>query len=259
MEYLKQQIKKINKNLFPIKKRIYILGNQKSGTTIISKLIEQATGLPTLHDFPPKYYEALSLLSGNKINFKQFYKLAKKEFIYNQIIKEPQLTFSFSELKKVHKKSKVVIIIRDPRDNIRSILNRVNLRGDLQNVDISKLDIIEAWKSILYSKNIGVTSSEYIDNLANRWNIIVKIYEQNKNDIILVRYEDFLKNKKGFIEQLCKYLEIKYKYDISKKTEIQYQSKGNRNVAWIDFFGKENLSRINNICKEGISNFNYEK
>ena len=45
--------------------------------------------------------------------------------------------------------------------------------------------------------------------------------------------------------------------DISDKVDRQYQRRGDRNVSWPDFFGPDNLARIERICGDRMQRFGY--
>ena len=47
------------------------------------------------------------------------------------------------------------------------------------------------------------------------------------------------------------------KKDISTFVDIQYQPKGDQKVSWIDFFGTNNLNRINKICGHRMQKLGY--
>ena len=66
--------------------------------------------------------------------------------------KEPGLTFLYPELCRLYPDAKFVFIARDPRDNIRSILNRLRIPGNLAGIDPAGYpDITPMWHAILYS------------------------------------------------------------------------------------------------------------
>ncbi len=84
-----------------------------------------------------------------------------------------------------------------------------------------------------------------------------KVYEENKEKMILVRYEDFNNGKLNTIENLANNLSIEKKNDISNKLDVQYQRKGKPNVDWEEFFGIDNLQRIEVICADYMNYFEY--
>ena len=54
----------------------------------------------------------------------------------------------------------------------------------------------------------------YIEAIAFRWNHAVNIYKKHKNRIVLVKYEDFILDKKKYIEDLSLSLDLAVKSDI---------------------------------------------
>lgn len=249
--------KTVSRRLFPSvnKEAIFVFGNQKSGTTVIAALLSDFGGLSSTLDIPTITIEEQELLHLRQLAFDDFLSKHKYEFS-SDLIKEPCLTFLYKDLRKTFPFSKTVFIIRDPRDNIRSILNRLNVRGDLDIVENFN-DLHIAWQRVVDNRWMGLKYTHYIDSLAARWNYAAGIYMDYSNEIILVRYEDFLVNKAKFIENLAQQLDIPQANDISQKVDVQYQPKGNHNISWIDFFGEENLTRIEKICVERMTLFDY--
>ena len=92
--------------------------------------------------------------------------------------------------------------------------------------------------------------------MANRWNYVVNSYLSNSDHIVLVKYEDFLKNKAEFIQKLIKEINLDYLQDIKYKTEIQYQKKGTSDVDLSKFFG-DNYEKIERICKINMNKIGY--
>ena len=92
--------------------------------------------------------------------------------------------------------------------------------------------------------------------MANRWNYVVNSYLSNSNNIVIVKYEEFLQNKADFIQRLIKDINLDYVQDIKYKTEIQYQKKGNSDVDLSKFFG-DNYKKIERICKTNMNKIGY--
>ena len=255
IEFLRQWKRKLRLT----RKPIFILGNQKSGTSIIVELVGDASKKSFVNDID-KIYEPIQYKLYTKVlPFKNFIESIAYQEFSAEIIKEPSLTLFYKELIKLYPKSKYVFIIRDPRDNIRSILDRVKLSGN-KNIsldDISASDLTIEWKKILDNRWLGYVGNDCIESLAYRWNLFAKIYNDNRENMILVRYEDFLADKAKYIDRLCSRLEIKYS-DISNKVDIQYQPKGNSSVNLEDFFGIENLNKIKNMCYDNAVIFDYK-
>jgi hypothetical protein len=209
-------------------KPLFILGNPKSGTTIIANLLSKATKQTLTSDIKSVIKYAPLKLDFNLLSFDEFIKQHKYEFS-KEIIKEPFLSFYTEELIKSFPDAKFIWIVRDPYQNIRSILNRLKIPGNLKEINFNHFTELEknpAWKLNLQSKMFGYISFNYIEAMAFRWNHAINIYQQHKDKIVLVKYEDFILDKKKYIEDLSLSLDLTVKSDISNYVNIQYQPKG---------------------------------
>jgi hypothetical protein len=241
---------------------IFVLGNQKSGTTIIAALMGKATNREVTLDLnyyndnhPADYYDVYARTT----SFRKFLEMNRIEFA-NPIIKEPNLTHFYTELKKFFPLGKFMMIVRDPRDNVRSILNRFKIPGNLEQLeDEHRQRLISSWPMVFDGSWCGLDGKNYIEMLAQRWVLFVQTYMANQNDMLLCRYEDFLQDKIGEIHQICQDMEITVTNDIRDQVDVQYQSKGDRKVDWLEFFGQANLDRINTICKPAMDLMGYQQ
>ena len=242
-------------------KPLFILGNQKSGTTVIANLLSQATSKSLTSDFQSAIsHKTLQLeLDFHLLKFSDFIQDYKYEFS-KDIIKEPFLSYYIDELINEFPKAKFVLIIRSPFQNIRSILNRLIVPGNLEKINFDTYhEIIKTpvWKLAMQSNMLGIYSSHYIEAMANRWNYIVNSYLKNSNRIHLVKYEDFLNDKGTFIYNLSNNLELKILENIEKDVNVQYQPKGNAEIDLKDFFGAVNYKMIERLCKENLKKLGY--
>ncbi|MFC4558007.1 sulfotransferase domain-containing protein [Virgibacillus kekensis] len=244
-------------NLSPI----FVLGNQKSGTSAIGALLAEIADKTVTIDLLGIYEPTQSKLHQGQISFKEFVERNKYDFS-REVIKEPSLTFLYDEIKSYFNSPKNVFIIRNPYDNIRSILNRVDIPGNVDNISADYKEkwnhANENWKKVIDSRWLGINGENYIEWMSYRWLRCIEIYEQNKDDFILIKYEDFKRDKVNSIKQLAKELNLPIVNDISDKVDIQYQPAGNRSVNKLDFFGERNIERINNICEEKMKEYDYK-
>lgn len=241
---------------------IIVMGSPKSGTTVIASLLGGATGKKVIID--PFYRIKNSVNLRQKLQEKEitFGNLIQKHKYYfaPEIIKDPYLIFLYEECLECFQEAKFIFISREPRDNIRSILNRLKLPGNLQILDDRDLDTLpdeSAWKLVLRGELPVVAGDNYIEKLAHRWNLATDIYMAHKDKIVLIRYEDFLKNKSEAITNLARQMGVEQIYDISEKVNVQYQPRGDRNVDFTEFFGTDNLRRIETICGDRMKYFDY--
>ena len=200
----------------------------------------------------PKY---IDIKCGN-ITFQQFIDLNKKDFS-KHIIKENMLTFFVRDIKKAIPSARFLFIVRDPRSNIRSILNRLNLPGNLQHLDKNRLRLTPSQRLVLDNTWLGIRKTHYIRELAQRWNLTTNIYLDFKEEMILIRYEDFLREKTKTIEAIAEELGLCKKNDISDIVDIQYQPRGDHSTPIEIFFGEENLNIIEQTCHENMKLLQY--
>src|SRR6266446_1585567 len=144
-------------------KPVFILGNQKSGTSAIAGLLSAATGLPVTLDFMaeikrPRYPDVL----GGKLPFSNFVRHHKLCFS-RPLIKEPSITLMYEHLHSYFPQAQFVFVVRDPRDNIRSILDRLNLPGNVSELSaLQRSAVSPAWKLVLDSRWLGFPEGSYI-------------------------------------------------------------------------------------------------
>lgn len=239
---------------------VFVLGNQKSGTTAIASLLASHTGSAvTLDIFFRCRGPVLAALLTQKLTLREFVRRHRGYFCV-PVIKEPSLTFFYRELRECFPGAKFCWIVRDPRDNIRSILNRLRVPGDLNDIDDSYLEGFPAdrgWRLILDGALFGMAGGNYIETLALRWNRTAQLAAKHRAEIYQLRYEDFSQDKAGSITRLAREVGLDPTHDISHEVDVQYQPRGNREIRWIDFFGARNLELIERTCHAMMTEFGY--
>ncbi|HIK11901.1 MAG TPA: sulfotransferase [Oscillatoriaceae cyanobacterium M33_DOE_052] len=243
---------------------VIILGNPKSGTSAIAALVGRAAGKTVIIDMfhlikEPNFRE---LLYSGEMPLRDL--MERYKFYFStEIIKETHLTFFYAQLAEYFPQAKFAIVVRDPRANIRSILNRLKIPGNLEVLPDSYLDNfnsveVKGWRLQLEGKLPDVPGANYIERMAHRWNIAADVYLQHPDKVVLMRYEDFMQDKVGTIGKLTRQLGWEPVNDISDRVDVQYQPRGDRSIAWREFFGAENLRRIETICGDRMQQFNYQ-
>jgi len=258
------------KNLFSSTEdvKLIVLGHQKSGTTAIAALLARISDSTMSND--PLFMidqgagEVVDKLISSGHHLKTLCGMYPDLFT-KKIIKDPDFIFIFPSLKKVYIDARFLFVVRDPRDTIRSICNRLRVPGTEKIKKLKYNDMYMGnhhWELILSGelpaqKNTGNKHTNYIQNLANRWNMAVEIYLNNIDDMILIKYEDFSQNKEKIITKLAVDAGLQCKKSIAEYVDIQYQPKGNANADWGEFFGRDNLASIENICGLHMQRFRY--
>lgn len=245
---------------------IIVMGNQASGTSAIASLLADFVGLSKVIDIPP-LWNVQEIIKGN-VKFEDIVGTYYDSYFSKGLIKEPCMAFFPEKVIKVFPKSKFVFVIRDPRGNIRSTLGRRDVPGNLKELDINavatstqnKMFLIGELNPRIWGIRIG-REENYVGVLAYKWNKSVDNYLRHRDQMILVRYEDFLKDRCGYIANLAGKLGLKKKNDIKGRVNIQYTRRPfgkHSDVSWEKFFGSENLARINRICGSRMKKFGYK-
>lgn len=256
---VKMQLKEVEHRLRSLpatenRAALFVFGNQKSGTTAIAALLGIYGGLSVTLDIIPFRVTELEKLFSGTMAFERFVKRHRYE-MSKDLIKEPWFTFLYDSVIRIFSLERAIFIVRDPRDNIRSILNRLDLRGDLDRIE-DKDSIPPLWQKIVDNRWMGVPRDHYVESLAERWNMACKTYSSHRESLLLVRYEDFVKDKRGCIGELAEKLGISQQRDIEDMLDHQFQPSGAPDREWNDFFGR-NLDRIERICGAHMTAFDY--
>ena len=239
---------------------IFVFGNQKSGTSAIAALLGEMTGRSYTIDIFCHFGDIESQLLGGQASLNEF--IQQTRFYFSRdIVKDPSLTFFYDELKERFPNAERIFVLRDPRQNIRSILNRLGLPGNLNDLSPEKWHQIAithpAWLPVLDGKLAGHQGKSYIETLALRCQKTFQIYLQNRAEVIPIYYEAFKADKSGAIQALAQQLGLPIRNDITALKDIQFQPKGNATVPLDIFFGPENLSLIETICGETMMAVGY--
>lgn len=240
---------------------VFVLGNQKAGTTAIAALLAECIDEPFNTD----------ALHVNKLELKDLLQgettiadLARNhpEPFQATVIKDNDFTFLYPPLAEAFPDAQFLYIVRDPRHNIRSILNRVKFPGDLDGLSEEQYAQLgrklPGWHTILTGASFGQDRGHYIDVLADRWVRAVEAYLDAPDQMTLLRYEDFEADKRPAIEQLATDLGFPVVKDISERQDHQFQPRGNRTVTPLEFFGRDNLERIESRCGALMPRFGYD-
>jgi len=242
----------------PNPKPVIVIGNQKSGTSAIAHLLADHAGLAKSIDVPAVWPPTFTRIARRYETLLDVVRAHPLPFS-NDLIKEPYLTFLYSPLRSAFPKARYLFVLRDPRDNIRSILDRLGIPGDRDSLSYDEYDLPPAWKPTFVPEIWSTDRHQYVEILAERWNSAVDTYLTHKKEMQCIRYEDFLADKAGVISRLARRLELEGVHDISDRVDVAFQPRGsNRDVPWNEFFGEKNLRGIEAICHDRMEHFGYE-
>ena len=238
-------------------------GNQKAGTTAIAALLARASGLrfsndPLWHIASLDAHESVvaDLMAG-RLDVGRVVRRYRAYFSA-EIIKDPNFSCIYPQLGEYFPQSPQVFIMRDPRQNIRSILDRLGIDGRSDALGPEQERALPArWKAFLAGEEMGISDGNHVERLAQRWNRVLRCYLERDASVCLVRYEDFMADKAGCIGELAAKLGLAVRHDIRDHLDQQFQPRGNRAIALDAFFSPRNLAAIESICGDGMARFGY--
>lgn len=235
---------------------VLVLGNQKTGSTAIARLLAAFGRLSITADIHLLQSSTVQL-TNDPASVAAFIQQARYYF-RRQVVKENALTLATDALLNVLPRARPVYVVRHPVHNIRSILDRLSLPGTPRPLDA--LDLSEGgWQSIVDNRHLGVDAEDHITSLAQRWNHTTAIYLRHRDRLTLVRYEDFVADKLGTIRRLADRLGIEQRQDIHPLLDVPFQPRGaHRSMAPDAFFSADALALINRECAKGMEMLDYE-
>jgi hypothetical protein len=237
---------------------VFLMANQKCGSSAVTALLGRATGCSATIQFSrelkrPWYAE----VKAGRVPFERFVR-RNRLALSTPIVKENHLTTFQPELREAFPDARFAWIFRDPRSNIRSLLNRLRIPGDLEQLPQERFDSLPlVWQQVLDGSWYGVSGASYVEVLAARWQYLADAYWSTRDAAALVRYEDFVADKLGSTVRLAEAVGLEPVHDIRRWVDVQYQPRGNRTVSAEEFFGPANLARIVGICGEGMQRLGY--
>lgn len=159
------------------------------------------------------------------------------------------------QMKTALPEMRVVFLLRDPRDVICSVLERIN-KGDTSTIEVSDLDY-----RYLQVEWLGITEDDPIRKLALRWNKWLEL-AKTVNGVIFIRYEDFIRDKPRLIADLAARLGLPSRFDISGDMDRQMSKSGTdtriRGAGrWQEMLPAATARLIEATCREGMLAFGY--
>lgn len=245
----------------PIRPALLVTGMPKSGTTALAMLLGEASGLTVNSD--PFHRLDNAAVDFRDALFEGVYPMSELVREHSHefrggIVKDPNFIFLLDQLFELLPNIGVVFIVRDPRANIRSILNRVKLPGRPGTADHRLHDLSATWKRVLGGRTPDIDCGDYIRCLAGRWRRAAQDYLLHANRVRLVRYEDFIHDKPEVVRATLHHFGLPSQRPIEHMMNRQFQPRGDRDVSWQEFFGVEGLRAIEQLCGEEMRSFGYE-
>jgi hypothetical protein len=245
----------------PRRVRVVVLGHQKNGTTAVGALVAAAMNADYSND--PLYradwgqgnlaHSLLTTPGGLRGAVR-----ARATLFCSSVVKDPDLSFLIGEVREVFADAGLVFVVRDPRQTVRSLADRLELTSeDLGRESVLREDWTENWKLIVGGVAPAVKGATVVERLARRWKLAYMHYSTYSDEVHLIRYEDFKKDKQATIHQLVETLGEKVRSDISGKVDRPFQAPGVASVDLAARIGPSNLSMIEDLCAREMEELGY--
>jgi len=231
--------------------KLLIIGCERSGTTVVAKLISQGSKLSLLNDPPESWYTypLINLVGIRGFSLNLIYRIWKFK-----IVKVPGFATILPELRRIHPKPfKIVYMVRDPRDNFSAIKERLaqDLNGLYLNVHF-----------------LNIKGKNVCENISYRWdaylNLAQKYSNRFKDDILFVKYEDFLKDKEGVLKQIALFSSIKLdmnliKKDLDRQINKSWSDKISGTGRYKSDLTLDEIQIVERITGNNMDKFNYKR
>lgn len=245
----------------PLDPAVIVCGMPKSGTTALSMLLGASARLSVNSD--PFYrldeagIEFRDELFGGSLRIGEL--LRRHRYMFRGgLVKDPNFAFFLDDLLELFPGAGFVFIVRDPRANVRSILNRLNLPGRPESAGDALKKVSDTWRRVLEGRTPDVECSDYVQCATERWRLVTRAYLAHADRVELVRYEDFNRDKVGVVAATLDHLGLRGAGSIEHLMDRQFQPRGDRTVSWTAFFGTDGLARIERACREEMAALGYE-
>jgi len=232
-------------------RKLLLVGSESSGSTAIANLL--FLSVPTLRFLEEGQnqwvWSAYQQVHQGKQGITDYPRLQLFD-----AIKVPGFAMILQQFKENFPDSRIVYIVRDPRDFVNSAIKtwKVDSVADLAAVSWSR----ENW--------LAIPDTDPVVRLAKRW----RAYLRNAMatpDVVFVRYEDFCADKTGTIERLAATMEIPFARD--RVAELQNRQLSHTSVRDYEPVGvggwragklePQHIAAIEATCREEMSRWHY--
>ena len=221
---------------------IWIFGIQKAGTTVFAKTLAAATEQTSLMDTPLMWgtwrpplgaADLGRIMRRNPITFSP------------QILKEPTATFYPDACLAQTTRKRHVLLLRNPANNIRSVMDRMGLNGKGKVPPGIQAQIHPVYKA--YQRELGLPHPLA---LAHRWVLAHEHAAWEDPNIAVFTYEGFMSDTERALKAAADHVGLPITGDFQSTLNQQHQPAGkNRSRTPEAFFGPEVLEQIQSITR----------
>ncbi len=252
LDYLKERWIRLSDKWPSHEKKYLLVGSESSGTTAVSELLfKEVKDLRYLEEGEQQWiWEAYRSVYQKQTTLRSYPRLQLFD-----AIKVPGFSVIINEFLKEFPNTKVVYLVRDPRDFASSAIKTWKIRqmGDFKDIP---------WTEVQW---LGVDCIDPVECLAKRWKAYLNAAMQ-VDGVVFVKYEDFCQNKIGVISELCEVLGLPFdEARVTQLCDIQLSHASVRAYrpsgpsGWKhSILEQQHIQKIENICREEMLEWGYE-
>lgn len=223
----------------PQRLNILVLGHQRSGTSVIARLLAEATGLTFVDDPPWTFTRHVRQVYGD-VDQIATYLDAHRADVEAGLLKAPSLTPIAPALETLLPEARFVAVVREPKDTIAAVLEWRRHRDRQQGPYFWD----QAW--------MGIESEDRIEALAQRWMFYHDCLAQLSDPVWIV-YDAFCNDKPAAIADAVRQLGIAPTKDVSELADRQFKKDfGDQAIRgtnrWQRELNDQQAETIDHIC-----------
>lgn len=229
--------------------RVVILGHQRSGTSVVARLLSIAAGIRLLDDPPWTYSRHIRPILGDELQINAYLKKHSDDFKAS-ILKAPSLTPVATYIEHVFPNTAFVVVVREPKDNIAAVLEWRRHRDPTAVDDFWD----QSW--------LGIRETTKAKLLAQRWNMFFDFTKQLSKPLWF-SYDQFFRNKSQSISHLCNQLGLEIQGDVAPAQDRQFKKNfGDRSIKgaqrWQRDLSAHDAKLVDRICGSRFSELEHE-
>lgn len=237
----------IPESLTPNNPRHLIFGVQKSGTSVIANTLAYCSKQSLTLDHK-NLWPILTTPKSERFEFIERQFRMHPITLGSTFLKEPCMTL-FPELFAQFRTETCLLVIRDPLQTARSILDRLGVPIDAETINLDSIP--PAWQGLFIRSSNSETP---FIRLIEYWRMCMENDFWGRSNVIIIQYEDFIRNPEDEVASILNRLNMTKKRPASHIINVQVQPRGaNRERDVADMIPSDLLQKALRISSDVYS------
>lgn len=232
---------------------ILVAAHPRSGSTAVATLLARHTGLRAFTETGPWTREFDAAVYTGQVHFSRVLHKYRYEFSHD-LMSAADATCILPQMKAALPGMRTVYVVRDPRDTICSLVERIN------NYDLSTFEVRDPRFRWLDVDWLIHDESNPHRKLARRWCLFLDI-ATSIEDVFYFRYEDFCSDKPRCISHIADRLGLRHAVSTVEGWDEQYSKHDRRPIhgpgRWRKMMPAPIARDVEAICRSYMERFGY--